>query len=260
VFADLEKVDVASRVEAWRKLYNSLKKHQPKLLKVLESRIPCTKGGRSVLQVIDAIQLVGPLKTISSTWQPKVDVTNVSSDPPFKAIGEARKAVDELLELAVREERDRHLGIYQRVLKELGEDFSQKEVVEALQQAVEATAAIGALRGVNRDDLKQTMEEFKGARLKDYLSKLQKLQGMDEVATLLPLLSSLPERPVEVITRFLDTARQFVDKSQEAVNSNLADLRTTGGGELEECYQAIGGTLLELKQLASEIKGEPPCS
>jgi hypothetical protein len=104
------------------------------------------------------------------------------------------------------------------------------------------------------------MEEFKGARLKDYLSKLQKLQGMDEVATLLPLLSSLPERPVEVITRFLDTARQFVDKSQEAVNSNLADLRTTGGGELEECYQAIGGTLLELKQLASEIKGEPPCS
>lgn len=260
VFTDLEKVDVTNRSGAWQKLFNSLKKHQSKLREVLESRIPCTKGGSSRLQVIDAVQLIGPLKAVASTWQPQVDVSDVSADSPFDAIGKARKDVDELLEQAVSEERDRHLAVYQRVLDELSEDFSQKEVVEGLQQAVEATTAIGALRGVNRDDLKQTMDEFKGARLKDYLSKLQKLQGMDEVATLLPLLSNLPERPVEIITRFLDTARKFVGKSQETVQNNLADLRTTGGGELEECYQAIERSLLELQQLASEIKGEPPCS
>jgi len=260
VFTDLEKVDVTNRVGTWQKLFKRLEKHKPKLREILESRIPCTKGSSSRLQMIDAVQLVKPLKAVASTWKPQIDVSDVSADSPFDAISKARKEVDELLEEAVWDERDRHLAIYHRVLEELGEDFSQKEVVEALQQSVEATTAIAALTGVNRDDLKQTMEEFKGARLKDYLSKLQKLQGMDEVYTLLPLLSNLPERPVEVITKFLDTARKFVDKSQETVQNNLADLRTTGGGELEGCYQAIERSLLELKQLASEVKGEPPCS
>ncbi|PSN16987.1 hypothetical protein C7293_00210 [filamentous cyanobacterium CCT1] len=259
-FTDLEKVDVSNRAGTWQKLFNSLKKHQPKLREVLESRIPCTKGGRSVLQVIDAVQLVGPLKSVAATWKPQVDISDISSDSPFDAISKARKEVDELLEQAVWDERDRHLAIYQRVLEELGEDFSQAEVVKGLLQTVERVTEVGVFRGTNRDDLKKVMEEFKGARLKDYLSKLQKLQDMNEIATLLPLLSSLPERPVEVITKFLDYARKFVDKSQEAVQSNLADLRTAEGGELEASYVAIERSLLELQQLASEIKGEAACS
>lgn len=259
-FTDLEKVDVSNRAGTWQKLFNSLKKHQPKLREVLESRIPCTKGGRSVLQVIDAVQLVGPLKSVASTWKPQIDISEVSADSPFDAISKARKDVDELLEQAVWDERDRHLAIYQRALEELGEDFSQAEVVNGLQQAVEKATEVGAFRGGNRDDLKKVMEEFKGARLKDYLTKLQKLQDMNEIATLLPLLSSLPERPVEVITKFLDYARRFVDKSQEAVQSDLAELRTAGGGELEASYVTIERSLLELQQLASEIKGEAACS
>ena len=88
--------------------------------------------------VIDAVQLIGPLKTVASTWKPQTDVSDVSAVSPFDAISKARKGVDELLEQAVRQERDRHLAVYKRVLEELGEDFSQKEVVDELQQAVEA--------------------------------------------------------------------------------------------------------------------------
>jgi hypothetical protein len=259
VFTDLEKVDVTNRVGTWQKLFNSFKKHQPKLREVLESRIPCTKGGSSRLQIIDTVQLVGPLRAVVSTWKPQVDISDISADAPFDAISKARKDVDELLEQATQEERDRHLSVYQRILEELGEDFSQKEVVEALQQAVNQAREVGVARGVNPNDLTMVMEEFQKANLKAYINNLQRLQDMNEVATLLPLLSSLRERPLEVITKFLDTARKFVDKSQEAVQNNLADLRTTGGGELEECYQAIDRSLLELQQLASEFKGEPPC-
>jgi hypothetical protein len=260
VFADLEKVDVAGRSGTWQKLFNSLKKHQPKLREILESRIPCTKGGSPRLQVIDAVQLVGPLKAVASTWKPQVDVSDVSADSPFDAISKARKDVDELLEQAVLDERNRHLAVYQRVLEELGEDFSQREVVEALQQAVNRSREVGVIRGVSLNDLSMVMEEFQKANLKAYVNNLQRLQDIDEVATLLPLLSSLRERPVEVITKFLDTSRKFVDKSQEAVQSDLADLRMTGGEELEGCYQAIEKSLMELQHLASEIKGGAACS
>ncbi|MBD2425524.1 hypothetical protein H6G62_05995 [Phormidium sp. FACHB-1136] len=256
VFADLEKVDISSRTETWQKLFSSLKKNQPKLREVLESRIPCTKGNRSVLQVIDAAQLIGPLKSVASTWQPQANVSNISEDPPFDAISKARKSVDELLEQAVLDERDRHLRIYQRVIEELGEEFSQSEVVESLQKAIEKTTAIGAFTGVNRDDLRQVMEEFEGVRLKDYLGKMQKLQNMNEVAMLLPLLSSLSERPVEVVSKFLNTARRFLEKSRDAVQSYRANLKVEGGNELEECYQTIEQSLLELQQLTNSIKGE----
>lgn len=260
VFTTLEKVDVTSRSGTWQKLFNSLKKHQPKLREILESRIPCTKGGSSRLQIIDTVQLVGPLKAVVSTWKPQVDVSDVSADSPFDAISKARKDVDELLEQAVWEERDRHLAVYQRVLEELGENFSQKLVVEALQQAVNQAREVGVARGVNLNDLTMVMEEFQKANLKAYINNLQRLQDMNEVATLLPLLSSLRERPLEVITKFLDTARKFVNKSQEAVQNRLADVRTTGGGELEDLYQVIERSLEELQQLTSEIKGKPPCS
>lgn len=259
-FADLEKADISNRTETWQKLFKSLKKYQPKLREILESRIPCTKGNRSVLQIIDAAQLIKPLKSVASTWQPQANVSNISEDPPFDAISKARKSVDELLEQAVLDERNRHLRIYRRVLEELGEEFSQVEVVEALQKAIEKTTAIGAFRGVNRNDLNQAMEDFKGVRLKDYLGKMQKLQNMNEVATLLPLLSSLSERPVEVVTKFLDTACKFLEKSQDVVQNYRANLKTEGGNELEGCCQTIEQSLLELQQLTNSLKGETSCS
>lgn len=260
IFMDLEKVDVTNRADSWQKLFATLKKHQPKLQEILEARIPCTKGGSTRLKVIDAVRLVAPLNEISQSWRPSADISEVSAHKPFNAIQEAREAVDALLLQAVLEERDRHLSVYCQVLEELGEDFSQVEVVKQLQQVVEKTTQSGAFRGVNRDNLNKTMENFKGAKLKDYLSKLKKIQSMDEVNTLLPLLSNLQEKHIEIITTFLETSRKFINKSQEEVEKNLTDLRTTEGGDLEVSYEAIEKSLMELQQLASEIGGKSSCS
>lgn len=260
IFTDLDKIEVDKRAQSWQKLFNTLKKHQPKLLEILQAQIPCTKGGSSRLQVIDAAQLVGPLRAISSRWQPQVDISDISSDSPFNAINEARRVIDEFLEQAVQEEKSRHLAVYRGVLEELGEDFSQVAVVDALLQAVNKAIAAGVARGVNTVNLKATMEEFQKAKLKGYLGNLQKLQEANDIKTLLPLLSILSERKVEAINKFLSDGRQFLEKSQEAAQNNLADLSTSGGEELEASYQAIECSLLELKQLVYEIKGEPTCS
>ncbi|AFY67279.1 protein DpdH [Geitlerinema sp. PCC 7407] len=260
VFTDLEKVEISSRANYWQKLFNTLKKNQPKLQEILQARIPCTKGGRAVLQMIDAAQLVSPLKAVADEWKPQVDVSDSSTDQPFKAIGDTRRAIDELLEQAVREERDRQLNVYQQLINELGEDFSQKEVVASLTKTIDQVRGAGIPGISNRDALMEAMKNFENARLKGYLDLMKKIQNTEEIGLLFQYLSSASERPVEIISRFLNLARQAVDKSTESTQKSLADLRSTGAGDLEASYIGIERSLLELQQLAHEIKGESPCS
>ncbi|MBE9111422.1 hypothetical protein IQ273_18620 [Nodosilinea sp. LEGE 07298] len=260
IFTDLEKVEVTNRSGSWQKLFETLKKHQPKLMEVLQSRIPCTKGGSSRLQVIDTMQLLEPLQAISSSWQPQVDVSNISSNSPFSAIVDARKAVDELLEQALQDEKNRHTVIYERVVNELGEDFSKNEVVDAFQRTVEQARVSGLAGGVNLPSLRAAIEDFQKAKLKAYLSSLKKLQENDDRQKLLPLISGLSVRYAEIITNFLDRGNQFLTKVQEETQRELENLRSTGSGELEVSCQAIEASLLDLQQLASEINGESVCS
>jgi len=260
VFADLEKVEIDHRASSWQKLFNTLKKNQTTIQTILKARIPCTKGGYSVLQVIDASQLIAPLKAVVADWQPHTDVSEISTDQPFKAISDTRKAVDELLEQAVREECDRQLSVYQRLIDELGEDFSQKDVVAFLGQTVEQVRGAGIPGISNRDALVEAMKNFENAKLKSYLELMKKIQNTEELGLLFQYLSSATERPIEVISSFLNLARQAVDKSLEGVERNLTDLRASGGGDLESSYTGIELSLLELQQLANEIKGESSCS
>lgn len=260
VFTDLEKIEVNHRASNWQKLFNILKKNQPKLQEILQARIPCTKGGHTVLQIVDASQLVSPLKTVVVDWQPHVDVSDVSSDQPFKAISDTRKAIDELLEQAVLEERDRQLSVYQQVIDELGEDFSQKELVAFLDQTVEQVRVAGIPGISNRDALVETMKNFENAKLKSYLELMKKIQNTEEIGLLFQYLSSAAERPIEVISSFLKLARSAVDKSLEATQRSLTDLRNTGGADLESSYTEIERSLMKLQQLTNEIKGEQLCS
>lgn len=260
IFTDLEKVEVNYRASTWQKLFNTLKKNQPKLQEILQTRIPCTKGGSTVLQIIDASQVVAPLKSIVVNWQPQVDVSDVSLDQPFKTISDTRKAIDEFFKQAVLEERDRQLNIYQRAVDELGEDFAQKEVVATFSQTVECVRGAGIPGISNRDDLTEAIKNFENAKLKNYLELMKKIQNTEEVGLLFQYLSTASERPLEVISSFLNLARPAVDRSLEVTQKSLADLRNTGGMDLERSYTEIEKALLELQKLTVEIKGEPPCS
>ncbi|MCY6493403.1 protein DpdH [Leptolyngbya sp. GGD] len=257
VFTDLEKVEVDSRASSWQKLFNALKKNQPKLEEILKARLACTKGNASQLQMVDAAQLVAPLSAVAKDWQPKTDVSDISSDPPFNAILNARTNVDLLLEQAIREERDRQLEIYQTVLDELGDDFSQKEVVEALTQAISKVKSAG-ISGSTSADLEAAIQDFKNARLAGYLSSMRSIQGEQDNGRLLQQLSTLSQRPIGVLSNFLKHSRNAINRMNESAQKNIDDLKTSGGNELETSYTGIEKSLVELQDLAKEI-GEEPC-
>lgn len=258
IFADLEKVDIRDRASSWQKLFNSLKKNQPKLEEILKTRLACTKGGATKFQIIDAAQIMAPLNAIAKDWQPKIDISDISSDLPFNAILDTRSSVDNLLEQAVQEERDRQLVVYQNVLEELGDIFSQKEIVEILNQAISKSKDAG-IPGSNSTDLETAMQKFKDARLTAYLDSMRAIQEEKDLGKLLQQLSTLSERPVETLSSFLKHSRSSVNKLIESAQRTIEDLRSTGGEELRDSYTSIEQSLVELQQLAREIKGEPPC-
>ncbi|NJO52699.1 MAG: hypothetical protein HC840_28565 [Leptolyngbyaceae cyanobacterium RM2_2_4] len=256
---NLEKVDVAHRTDSWQKLFNTLKKHQPELQKILRARIPCTKGGSTRLQVIDTAQLVAPLSEVAKDWQPKADISEVSADPPFNAISEARNAVDTLLAQAVREERDRQLAFYQKVVQELGEDFSKQDIIRSLEQAMAQAKDAGVFRSPNSANLEAAINDFRKVPLKTYLKSMRDIQGEDDIGVLLSQLSTIPPKPVEVLSNFFKQTTDFMERSLIAANTDINNLRATGSGDLESTYSSVENSLQELQNLANEIKGETQC-
>lgn len=259
IFMDLGNVDVTHRAESWQKLFNILKKHQPKLQEILQARIPCTKGGSNRLQVIDAAQLVAPLNELVRDWQPKADISEVSADPPFNAISEARKAVDTLLTQAVREERNRQLKFYQRVVEELGESFSKEDLLETLEQAIARARNAGVARVSNPANLETALKEFRSVQLNAYLKSMREIQNEEDNRVLLPQLSTVSSKPVEILSSFLNQANDLVERSLIAANAEMNNLKAIGGDDLESSYTAIEQSLQELQDLANEIKGHTSC-
>jgi hypothetical protein len=248
-------VDVSSRAKSWQELFDKLKKYQPKLQEILQARIPCTKGVSARLQMIDAAQLVAPLSSINKDWQPKEDISEASSDLPFNAIIEARKAVDTFLVQAVQEERSRQLDFYQKVVRELGETFSKEEVINTLEKTI-TQAKDTALARSNSASLEAAIKEFRGVQLSAYLKSMQDIQNEEDIGILLPQLSTISPNPVRVLSTFLNLTNDFMNRSFTAANAEIDNLRATGSSDLESSYIAIEQSLQEIQNLASEIKGD----
>lgn len=259
IFIDPEEVKVVHRADSWQKLFNTLKKHQPKLRDILDARIPCTKGGSTQLQVIDTAQLLTPLNEIVKDWQPKVDVSEVSTHPPFDVIGEARKAVDTFLEQAVLEERERQLAFYQQVIQELGEDFSKQDIISSLEQAVAQAKGAGVFRSYNSASLEAAINDFRKVHLKAYLKSMRNIQEEEDIGVLLSQLSTISQKPVEVLSNFLKQAKGFLGRSLTSATTEIENLRSTGSSDLESTYLALDKSLQELQNLVNEIKGESQC-
>jgi uncharacterized protein HemX len=103
-------------------------------------------------------------------------------------------------------------------------------------------------------------EEFRKTQLKAYINSLKDINRMDATGVLLQKLSQLSQKPVDAITSFINIAKQCLSDSAKRTESSLNDLKETGGEDLSSCYSQIEASLRELENVASEIKGEQPCS
>jgi hypothetical protein len=248
-------LDVSSRSSSWRKVFASIKEKRSELLDIVQSRIACTKGNSTRLQIIDTSQLLKTLNTISKDWQPKCNIPD-DLRSEYEVISKVRQKIDEFMENGVIEERDRQLRIYLAMVQELGDEFSQKDVVVNLNDAI-ASAKYAGVTGIsNTQNIENAVDEFGKLRIKSYMENMKKIQGETNVGLLIEKLSSTSysQRTMDVIENFLKQGREFLDKSIARAKNDITNLPSSG--DLESSYEAIELGLSDLKNLAVEIKGD----
>lgn len=255
LFLGLDRNDEETRASAWRKLFDSLKKYREPLLDIVKSRIACTKGSSTQFQIVDAIKLIAPLKKISKHWKPKCDIPD-DLRKEFEEIQKARQQVDNLLEQAIQEERDRQLSVYQALVSELGEDINPKEATEVIKQAIDWAKDAGVFGQMNADNLTTALDKFKRAPLPSYMATMKRVQTETDIGKLLHELSGNHQRAMTAAKEFLSTTKSFFDTSLNRAQTDIENLLSAEGGTVESSHQAIHAGLAELRSLATEIKGE----
>jgi DNA-binding transcriptional regulator YbjK len=265
LFIDLDKSDDTTRASSWKKLFDtfSLKRNREALLDIIKSRIACTKGSYSTFQIIDAIQIIEPLEKVRKYWQPQEQIPEDVREK-FPELPKVRQQVDELLEKAIQEEYERQLDIYQRLISELGEDVKKKDVVNALNAAMEAAEDAGVFRA-KKDLMITVLEQFRRTSINPYRDTMKRLQTQKENSetNMSKLLQYLSEDYQTVITDssdFLKNTNNFLDASILEAKSRIAELEKSDAATVESSYQEICEGLAKLRNLMNEIKGDTKCS
>lgn len=260
LFLELEDKDEANRTKTWKDLFKLLQKSRDKLLEIVKSRIACTKGSNSTFQIIDAVQILAPLKDISQDWQLKSEIPDDLSRE-YQVIQETRQKVDELLLTAINEECDRQFGIYKSLREEFGEEVkNKKDVVDIIKQAKEKTREAAVFGGKSTENLTIVIEQFYKTRFGVYTEAMKGIETELEKpecqpTKLLKHLSKNNQKAMNDASEFLKVTNSFLDESMNRAQSQIDQLKSTEGGTVEFHLTAIESGLSKLQSLLMEIKG-----
>ncbi len=258
LFLDLEDKDEANRSKTWKEFFKVFQKNRKQLLEIVESRIACTKGSRSQFQIIDAVQIIEPLKDVRKEWQPKCEIPN-DLRQEYEVIQKVRQKVDELLVQAIEEERDRQLGVYQLLVAEFGEDIKKKDVIDAVKQAMDKASAAGVFGQKNAENLTSVIDQFQRTRFGNYIETMKRVKAeinkIDSAPTkLLQYLSETHQKAMKDASEFLKETNSFLDTSITRAQNDIGQLKSNEGGTVESSLQAIKSGLAQLRSLVTEIR------
>ena len=259
LFLDLEDKDIENRTKTWKELFKFLKSKRQELLEIVKSRIACTKGSNSTFQIIDAVQILAPLKDICQNWQLKSEIPN-DLNTEYQVIQKTRQKVDELLLIAIEEECDRQHGVYKSLIEEFGEEINKKDVIDIIKQAKEKAREAGVFGEQRADNLTTVIDQFQKTRFGGYTDAMKRIQTEIEKPEYLPTkllqyLSENNQKAMNDTTEFLKVTNIFLDTSITSTQNQIDLLKLTEGETIESHLTTIESGLSKLKNLLTEIKG-----
>jgi hypothetical protein len=257
LFLELEDKDLENRGKTWRELFKHLQTNQNKLLDILKSYIGCTKGSRTNFQMIDTVQILQSLKTISKNWQPQQFIPD-DLNKEYDVITKVRQKVDQLLINVLEEEAQRQLKIYDQLVAEFGKNVNKKEVIDLVKQAVEEARNAGVFGQKTSENLTQVIDQFQRTRFSKYLETMERIKAEQEkadyqVTNLLPYLSETYQKAMTDAENFLTETNKFLTTSLEKANQAINDLQSVEGGNVESNINAIRNGLTQLEDLLQQI-------
>lgn len=252
--------DVASanpRSPAWRELFKVFCENREELTDILKTYVPCTKGGNSRLQVIDAVQIIEPLRNLRKTWIPQFKVPNDLRND-FNVIRKVREKVDQGLEVAIISEKQRHSDWLLSTASVLGEPEKRLEMIASLRMAVERAQSSGdfSAGGGSPEELKKAVDSFRNSNFDNFIGAINRAVQTNELGTVFEELSRIPQETMIKTEDFFLKTKSFLANSTARVEGRIENLRQDGGEELESAQRAIQETLERIGRTANELRGE----
>jgi hypothetical protein len=232
-------VGIAStRSPSWNELFKVFCDNREELIEILKAHVPCTKGGSPRLQVIDAVQLIDPLRNLRKTWKPQTTVpTDLRAD--LSVIQKVRDKVDQLLPIAITDEKLRHHDWLEETTAMLGGIENRSETIKLLRTAIERAQVSGdyAAGGTSPVDLIRVIDSFKNSHFDNCVAAVTRAIQATETGTAFEELSRIPQETMNKTENFLLKANNFLSNSTTRVNTKIENLRNSGAGELERIRQ-----------------------
>jgi hypothetical protein len=229
------------RSDSWKSLGREFLKQRPLLLDVVLSRVTCTKGQRKA-QVVDASQLIGPLRQFRRAGKPKLDVPeDAVGDPLLKAVAQFRKRVDDDLAAAVTDERDRFLAAAAAVRAALGDTPDLAALTEAVNNLCDAGRDAGILGRPSIQKYEAARDDLKAKALDDSLiaaSKVAELRVEDWPIALLDQLGRNSVNTLRDAAALIDAIEGVVGRVEDEADGGEID-NTPTGRAIENIIEAL---------------------
>jgi hypothetical protein len=243
----------AGRSLTWRQLLATLLDRQETLRKLLLAHVPCTRGGSPSVQVIDASRLAGTLEALKQDLRPRAEVPTDLWET-YRAVREAREAIDRDLSRALAEEKQRYLDWHAKVRQYISADQSPQQVIAGVTAAVMRARDEGVFGLPSAVPLNEAGPRFSQVDFPGCVEAAEQGRPL-EGPSLLPLLGIDRSEALAATEDFLAETEKFIDTTERRVQD---ERRGQGSGQgVSGLHKVIGELLEDLESLTGSLAGGP---
>ena len=109
---------------------------------------------------------------------------------------------------------------------------------------------------VRLNELEEAINQFKSISIEPCLDLLKSVREGEDSTSLFERLSIVPIDVLQTVSNFLDKATSFIEPALSRVQSEVEDLERSSGAAVDASKEAIGSTLIELRGMLAEVRGE----
>jgi len=252
-----EPLQLQVQSDKWRSLYRAIYDRRDNLRDLVLSHASAMKGGQSG-PMIEATQVVRPLRAISRDWRPRaepperLDETNLA--PRYSLLLELHRRITEQIAEAAEHERELRLAWLDEVRGDMPAGVERRAVVSSIEDLIAAIGSYGL--PVRHDQLREPLEEFKAAHVDEAIRITEELRSLEGPVRgqLARLASERRGNAVQAASRFLSTTKQFLDNVESRARSEKE--KTTATQSATEQTARIETAFANLERALKEV-GEP---
>ena len=261
LFLDWEKVEIGAdqeRSEEWNRLVRSFAERVPKVREILLSRIACTKGGATGVQIIDVAQVMPALTKFRRDCRLGSPISadiNIRDD--YQPLAVLRRSIDQLMPAGMSKEYYRFTSWRDQMRKAFPADATGKDVVTLVKTVAKLAKEIGVFGLNNTEAFDSAVNSFSTSRFDEYFRVItDQLERLADHQLLLLFGRGDLARPMNAGSLFVQLTEQLIAKTSRRIEQERSMIAEEE--ELGQVLQQLGDLLIQMVETMSALTGGVP--